>query len=905
MDKFDKFKGQLQDIVRDLKPPGLKFMKELKEFDNLIKAIGECKSKAEEDRIIVAELEVLKVRLSDPKLDKSRGREYMVRLIYCEMLGHDASFAYIKAVQFASETNIQTKKAAYLALTQFLDHKSELVLLLVNTLLSDLKSDNYLVVCTALVVTTKLIGPDLINAVYPMVVERLRHPKEHVRKKAVMALHRFSQLDPSREGALAGVDIDRYLRTMLCDKDPSVMSAAVCALHEVIKRDPRPYKNLIPSFTSILKQVSEHRLPKSYDYHRFPAPFIQIKLLKVLAALGVGDKASSENMYAVVQQTLRRANTTHTIGHALIYECVNTITSIYPNPALLAAAAESISGFLKSSSHNLRYVGIDALTGIVKINPAAAVEHQLVVIDCLEDSDDSLKLKTLELLYRMTKSNNVEVIVERMMTYLRTATDEHVRRDIVRKVSDLAERYAPTPTWFITVVSEVFELGGEHVEAALGHNLCRLVAEQDAELHCSAVGVYLRLLERRTLPSSLLMVIVWVLGEYGHLVAATPGSGIGSGSSSCSSIAQLMDRLVAALETHRASDLIKGYTLTALAKLLAHTASGSGSRLTAAVAGLAKQACSSSDVELQQRGHELLALASALPAIQLAALPLDASCEELDESELRLIASGGFLDWFVSDALASGAAPYLSEQQRSAEGNSVSTGAGAGGRGTAQGNLRFEAYETGVAPVSSSSMARVAGSAGSQNPQSRVASPAPGFSVASPATAAAAGSSSYCGSSSETALKGAAARKWGPAQFAKESPPVSRQPSPAPSSAANHQNTPDLLSAPSHTQQQQQGKAQPPSERDRFAASLFGPTGSSSRPAIPPAPSQSRQQTLAPSATSATVTATFDLLGGSPPPRACTTAAAVADQQQQQQLPLEIRLHPWPPQQQRQRLLLV
>ncbi len=45
-------------------------------------------------------------------------------------------------------------------------------------------------VTTALVVCTKLIGPDLINAVYPLVVERLRHPKEAVRKKAVMALHR-------------------------------------------------------------------------------------------------------------------------------------------------------------------------------------------------------------------------------------------------------------------------------------------------------------------------------------------------------------------------------------------------------------------------------------------------------------------------------------------------------------------------------------------------------------------------------------------------------------------------------------------------------------------------------------------------------------------------------------------
>ena len=42
---------------------------------------------------------------------------------------------------FPSPAHLQ---AAYLALTQFLDQNNELVLLLVNTLLSELKSDNYI-----------------------------------------------------------------------------------------------------------------------------------------------------------------------------------------------------------------------------------------------------------------------------------------------------------------------------------------------------------------------------------------------------------------------------------------------------------------------------------------------------------------------------------------------------------------------------------------------------------------------------------------------------------------------------------------------------------------------------------------------------------------------------------------
>lgn len=73
-------------------------------------------------------------------------------------------------------------------------------------------------VCSALTAICKLISPDLINAVLPRTLELLTHSKELVRKKAVMALHRYLQLDPERDGPLAGVDLDRHLRQALCDK---------------------------------------------------------------------------------------------------------------------------------------------------------------------------------------------------------------------------------------------------------------------------------------------------------------------------------------------------------------------------------------------------------------------------------------------------------------------------------------------------------------------------------------------------------------------------------------------------------------------------------------------------------------------------------------------------------------
>lgn len=74
---------------------------------------------------------------------------------------------------------------------------------------------------------------------------------------------------------------------------------------------------------------------------------MQIKLLKILALLGGGDKQASEQMYTVVGDIMRKCDSTSNIGNAVLYECISCVSSILPNPKLLEAAADAISKFLK------------------------------------------------------------------------------------------------------------------------------------------------------------------------------------------------------------------------------------------------------------------------------------------------------------------------------------------------------------------------------------------------------------------------------------------------------------------------------------------------------------------------------------------------------------------------------
>lgn len=427
--------------------------------------------------------------------------------------------------------------------------------------------------------------------------------------------------------------------------------------------------------------MTSHRLSKDYEYHHSPAPFIQIQLLRILALLGKGDKSATDNMKNVLLTVLRNVTQKNTIANAVLFECIRTMTTVSPDTQLLEQAANSIFKFLQSdNSHNMKYMGLEALGGIVSINFRQAQDHQTAVMDCLEDPDDTLKLKTLELLYRMTQSSNVEIVVQKLIQYLKTCSDEHITTDICSKVTELAERFAPERFWYVETMFEMFEAAGEGVPTGAEQTLLQLISEQDTDLHKSTVQLSLELLRRQKLPQKLLHVVCWVLGEYGSLVEQISEENMNS--------IEVQEALCELLQSSNQDNVVQGYILSAIRKLTARTQG----KLSRDAEDLLMQSLSSKSIELQQRALEIQSFVNNGQLLSTV-VPYGGASEDLEGSYVE-IESLSFLEGFVQEALTNGAAAYVPEAERAEIGvklqNKVDPVFSRG--------LKFDAYQTPTVP---------------------------------------------------------------------------------------------------------------------------------------------------------------------------------------------------------------
>jgi len=87
------------------------------------------------------------------------------------------------------------------------------------------------------------------------------------------------------------------------------------------------------------------------------------------------------------------------------------------------------------------------------------------IVDCLEDSDDTIKRQTINLLTKMTNMSNVKVIVDKLMGIIENSEsyDQHIRAELVSNIADLAERHSPDSRWYLDAMLKLLEIAGDMI----------------------------------------------------------------------------------------------------------------------------------------------------------------------------------------------------------------------------------------------------------------------------------------------------------------------------------------------------------------------------------------------------------------------------------------------------------
>ncbi|XP_071511137.1 AP-4 complex subunit epsilon-1-like [Diadema antillarum] len=660
-------------------------------FYSLIRAIRRTSSKAEQERIVQKELDLIRQNLAQPEVSQTKMKEFLVRLIYCEMLGQSANFSYIHALKMAQQGVLLNKRVGYLAVGLFLHPQHELILLLINTIQKDLHSTNILDVCVGLTASSQLIGPEMIPAILPSIEEKLQHPQEVVRKKAVLALHSFLLKSPQ----LISQMTDRFQQA-LCDRAPGVMNAVLHIYRTLITDNPSQHRTLVRSLVSILDQVIQRKLSAEFEFRGVPAPWLQIQLLEMLAILGENNLKTSQLMYDVLEQTLDASTNVTLISSGVQYECIMTIARIHPKPALLKKAANCISLFLQASANNLKYVGLKALSAIHKVYPDCTLQHQLTVVECLEDADLTIRKATLNLLYQMCNKDNITAISEKLLDCLDvTEEDEFSKREHIHKVIELSHRFHPSLRWYVDNILKILQQGDDFVPPDTVNNvICAIQKDPLDPILCgSIIQLALSVASEKSLTEYSTQLVAWILGEHGCSERSPVPA---------SEMLTILSRLLVrrgplTTQTPHTKDCV----LAAITKAVSRSG-----LVTEEARKITTGMMASKFVEVRQRASEVKMLVENGDCTELlgssqvdAAVQTDQSLGVYIDDKLswhehigvvcNRIAKGresmwidsdrffspllqldwtlSFLDEYVSEALETGAAPYKPKQQRSAE----------------------------------------------------------------------------------------------------------------------------------------------------------------------------------------------------------------------------------------------
>jgi len=323
---------------------------------------------------------------------------------------------------------------------------------------------------------------------------------------------------------------------LLNDQHLGVVTAASSLIDVLVKRNPEEYKACVSLAVARLSRIvtSTYTDFQDYTYYFVPAPWLSVKLLRLLQNYPPPDDPSIKSrlnecldtILQKAQEALKSKKLQHSNAkNAVLFEAINLIIHIDSEPNLLVKACNQLGQFLSHKDTNLRYLALESmcLLATSEFSHDAVKKHQETVINALKtERDISVRQRAVDLLYAMCDRTNAEEIVQEMLSYLETA-DYHIREEMVLKVAILAEKYAVDYTWYVDIMLNLIRIAGDYVSEEVWYRVIQIVVNRPDVQGYAAKTVF-EALQAPACHENMVKVGGYILGEFGNLIAGDPRS---------------------------------------------------------------------------------------------------------------------------------------------------------------------------------------------------------------------------------------------------------------------------------------------------------------------------------------------------------------------------------------------
>ncbi|KAG1364069.1 AP-1 complex subunit gamma-2 [Cocos nucifera] len=485
---------------------------------DMIRAIRACKTAAEERAVVRKECAAIRASISEN--DQDYRHRNLAKLMFIHMLGYPTHFGQMECLKLIASAGFPEKRIGYLGLMLLLDERQEVLMLVTNSLKQDLNHSNQYIVGLALCALGNICSAEMARDLAPEVERLLQTRDPNIKKKAALCSIRIIRKVPDLAENFMGP-----ASSLLKEKHHGVLIAGVQLCTDLCKASTIALeylrKNCTEGLVRILRDVSNSPYAPEYDIAGITDPFLHIRVLRLMRMLGQGDADSSEYMNDILAQVATKTESNKNAGNAILYECVETLMGIEATSGLRVLAINILGRFLSNRDNNIRYVALNMLMKAVTVDSQAVQRHRTTILECVKDSDASIRKRALELVFVLVNDTNVKSLTKELIDYLEVS-DQEFKGDLTAKICSIVEKFSQEKLWYIDQMFKVLSLAGNYVKDDEWHALIVMISNAP-DLQGYSVRSLYKAFQTSNEQESLVRVTVWCIGEYGEMLVNNVG----------------------------------------------------------------------------------------------------------------------------------------------------------------------------------------------------------------------------------------------------------------------------------------------------------------------------------------------------------------------------------------------